>query len=69
MSLGTVAGILVWMASNPTGACKAIWDNKRTPVAALRHVAAVAKALHQFCPGSAHALGAQPVFVGLPEKP
>src|SRR6266536_1809075 len=33
-------------------------DDERTPVAALGDVAAVAEALHQCCPGSAHALGA-----------
>ena len=33
-------------------------DDERTPVAALGDVAGVAEALHQLCPGSAHALGA-----------
>src|SRR5262249_4894280 len=33
-------------------------DDKRTPVAALSDKAGVAEALHQFCPGSAHALRA-----------
>ena len=44
-------------------------DDERTPVAALGDVAAVAEAAHQCCPGPGHALGPQPVLVGLPENP
>ena len=58
MSAGTVAGMLVWMPSNPCRRLQAhLVDDERTPVAALGDVAGVAEALHQLCPGSAHALG------------
>lgn len=43
--------------------------NHRTMIAALRHVMAVAQALHQHVPGLRHPVGAQPNSVGLPEKP
>src|SRR5215207_5922398 len=44
-------------------------DDKRTPVTALGDVAGVAEALHQFCPGSAHALRAPAGAGWLARKP
>src|SRR5215213_9332220 len=44
-------------------------DDKGTPVAALGDVAGVAEALHQLCPGSAHALGAPAGAGWLARKP
>src|SRR3712207_7336607 len=44
-------------------------DDKRTPVTALGDVAGIAEALHQFCPRSAHPLGAPAGGGRLARKP
>ena len=49
---GTTPAMLVWMPSNPGGACAPmILGDDRAPVAALRDVLVVAQPLHQHVPG------------------
>ena len=70
MSAGTVAGMLVWMASRPTGACRPIWSTTKAPQsppwATKRVYPSRAISSAQARPIRS---GPQPVVVGLPENP
>ena len=57
MSAGTAPGMLVWMPSNSGAPARPFLGDERAPIAALRHILRVAKALHQHGPGARDALG------------